>query len=974
MFSLARIESTAMGGRQRQGLSYSQTTADTGPQDTLRIPPEVIDALYLRQQVEEITSSLGSLATTQTFPSEEPSGQYLEPFKPVPSYATHQSRHREVVTMAIGIINILQGPPGELSIQYGAWDMVNLAIRLHELEMYSDAETIGSWTVDLYRTLVRTNARVFEPYLALALRNLSRYRTEINDDKGAIGAIEECVMLERAMSKKPSIHKVHLELSISLIEWWGIVAKDGQMEKCLGIAEESLAILDDIRAELAEWEPWVSGSTDDEPFFTETAVDSESADEDLPTFSPLNSIQGWDNVSTLQLDYNTAQACHNLSCSLEDAGRIPEAHARELQALSIFRDLSKRHPGIFDVNLAQCLMHLSRTPLSNDLAPSVVMGHVQECIQFYRELSKTRSAKITRALIECLWDYSTLLYDTGDIDVALKYSAEAMDLIRRSNTDRLLLAEALQQSSWSLRHLKQNEMVVSIRREVVEIYRDISASPTTQLETMAIASRLLDLAHDHIRADQVDDAVSICKEAVDHYRSIRSSDDSDVAHTYNLARGLSCLTHTLNIAEKLDQALVTGAEALNLYRRLIVNDSSLIQQFLIALQRTTFSARYAKEQHAIKIHAEIIEDFRALTVDHPEHAKWRLADAFGDHDFILCKHRQMHEAFLNSEELVKYLRGMPLEGSDVARGLMTALRTHAGSHTELGHWREALTLSEEAIVIGKRFIVEDDSPEMALALADTLDMYSEGLRNGGRYDEALAASEEAMSIYRRHPRDDTTLVAYRICDHALNLRHAKRLPEALVLAEEAVEMCRLSTSKTLFARVRIPYVLETFSMFLAEAGDGETASHTIQQAVKLYRNIKSNPTITEPWSYAETLYPNALVTLSSQFATDGNWEEAAKAMSEAMAIYKGLVVFALGYYPRLARALDLKSLHLCAAGRHEEAMVAAKDLVDRQRRLDAIDPELSMLVGVALDDLRTMSSQLVLREQHLQCPECSGSR
>jgi tetratricopeptide (TPR) repeat protein len=264
-----------------------------------------------------------------------------------------------------------------------------------------------------------------------------------------------------------------------------------------------------------------------------------------------------------------------------------------------------------------------------------------------------------------------------------------------------------------------------------------------------------------------------------------------------------------------------------------------------------------------------------------------------------------------------------------------------------------------------RDIAEYNSSEMALALANALDMYLEGLQDGGRYDKALAAGKDAMSIYHQHLQDDTTFLACRICNHALNLWHAKCLPEALILAEEAVEMCWLSTSKTLFAKIQLPYILETLSTFLAEVEDKENASHTIQEAVKLYCKIKSNPTTTEPWSYAKALYANALVTLLSQFATGCKWEKAAKAMSEAMIIYKGLVIFASGYYLHFPRALDLKFLHLCTAHCHKEAMVTAKDLVDRQCHLDALDPKLAMLVNFALNDLWTMTSQLVLWEQHL---------
>lgn len=251
-------------------------------------------------------------------------------------------------------------------------------------------------------------------------------------------------------------------------------------------------------------------------------------------------------------------------------------------------------------------------------------------------------------------------------------------------------------------------------------------------------------------------------------------------------------------------------------------------------------------------------------------------------------------------------------------------------------------------------------------------MHSQWLRDSGRYDEALRASRAAVDIYHRHPRDDTTILACRLHEYAINLRHANRLPEAIDVAEDAVRLCRSSSSTTTFVNIRLPYILETLSTAVAEAGDEERAFVIIQDATDLYRKIKSNSTITEPWVFAETLYANALVNLSSQLAARGKWEEAEAAVSEATAIYKSRVDFASAYYPHLTKALDLTSIQLCAAGRHEEAIQAAND---KKRHLGVVDPEVTRLVGVALSELQGRSSrvQSALRQKYLQCTRCSSA-
>ncbi|KAF9459305.1 hypothetical protein BDZ94DRAFT_1048457 [Collybia nuda] len=406
--------------------------------DNQIIPSEAVEELYLHRQVETISTSLGSLSTAHTPVNEQPRGPYLQPFKPdVPrQWGTDQTPsacHREVVAAAWEIIDILQSPPGERAVQYGAWRMVNLAIRLHGLEMYSDAATIGSWTVDLYRTLMNANTQVYEPYLSLALRNLSRYRTDTGEHEAASIAIEECVTREREMLGKPVRHSVHLELSNSLLEWWCIVTRDGNLDKGLKIAWESLAHLESIRAQLREWEVSMM-HTLGETSSSETIVVGPGEGRSSTTLrQPSSCIQGWDNASTLWLDYNTARTFQILSYSLEGLGQIQDAWERALQALAIYRDLCKRHSGNFDANLAGCLAYISHLPHRHDPSPLASIACIQESIHLYRKLSASRPAKFTSRLIESLRAYASLLRDAGDFDVARDCSDEALELAKRSN-------------------------------------------------------------------------------------------------------------------------------------------------------------------------------------------------------------------------------------------------------------------------------------------------------------------------------------------------------------------------------------------------------------------------------------------------------------------------------------------------------------------------------------------------------------
>ncbi|KAG6861276.1 hypothetical protein C0995_002084 [Termitomyces sp. Mi166 len=209
--------------RMESFLTTLQTSGSTTPTPIFIQPSkELVNALYLHQQVKTISNSLADLSATQTFAREEPNNQYLRPFKTVIStnnVRPSEDTHRQVVAKTLEIIGLLKGDSADLSIQDGAWEMVNLAIRLHDLEMYSDAEAMGRWTATMFRALVATNQNIYEPYLALALRHLSRYKSQFDDDEGSAAAIIESLEIQRRIVQENPALEARSQLSNILNEY-----------------------------------------------------------------------------------------------------------------------------------------------------------------------------------------------------------------------------------------------------------------------------------------------------------------------------------------------------------------------------------------------------------------------------------------------------------------------------------------------------------------------------------------------------------------------------------------------------------------------------------------------------------------------------------------------------------------------------------------------------------------------------------
>lgn len=158
-------------------------------------------------------------------------------------------------------------------------------------------------------------------------------------------------------------------------------------------------------------------------------------------------------------------------------------------------------------------------------------------------------------------------------------------------------------------------------------------------------------------------------------------------------------------------------------------------------------------------------------------------------------------------------------------------------------------------------------------------------------------------------------------------------------------------------------------MAVADIGDEPRALSLAQEAVDLYRKLKlANNSLSVPsWSFVESFYAGGLTILSSRFAAAGDRNGAHKVLCEAKSMYQGLITYCADDFCFLAHTLDLMAVNLRALNRHEEGIRIAQDLVDLQRRLETSDPEVSMLVRVALDELRTRPSEQRLRSSVPPC-------
>ncbi|MER6162042.1 tetratricopeptide repeat protein [Streptomyces sp. NPDC001868] len=266
-----------------------------------------------------------------------------------------------------------------------------------------------------------------------------------------------------------------------------------------------------------------------------------------------------------------------------------------------------------------------------------------------------------------------------------------------------------------------------------------------------------------------------------------------------------------------------------------------------------------------------------------------------------------------------------------------ALSHHGARLRAVGRWEEALAAAEQAVTIYRPLAAEDPAHESELAASlSGLGMH---LSQMGRREEALAAAEQAMVIYRRLAAEDLAAHAparaATLTTLGMHLSQMGRQEEALAAIGQALDIQqRLAADNPTDYEPVLATLLSTLGMHLSQAGRQEEALAAIGQALDIQQRLAAdNPTAHEA-GLGETLF-----NLGKYLSQAGRRDEAVAATEQAVAIYQRLAVGNPAVYePDLATLLTGFGTWLLETERWEEALAAAEQAVDIYHRLAADNP------------------------------------
>jgi tetratricopeptide (TPR) repeat protein len=391
---------------------------------------------------------------------------------------------------------------------------------------------------------------------------------------------------------------------------------------------------------------------------------------------------------------------------------------------------------------------------------------------------------------------------------------------------------------------------------------------------------------------------------------------------------------------------------------------------LTCVRRVADTARSRVSQTLVRI----AQDFAAAGRDEPVRwlkSLWRATDMDLDALIEITDELPLQTVALRelaadlALQVVNQLRGRfaELTGADAdgrREGILAKSLLRLGTRlSDLGRREEALAASREAVDIYRR--LAHSRPDAFLSgLAMSLSNAGIVLSNLRRHEEALAASQESVDI-RRHlalSGPDTFLpdLALSLSNVGVDLSNLGRREAALAASREAVEIRRglAQTHPDTFLPA-LAMSLNNLACDLSSLGKREEALAAGQESIEIRRRLAQ--------SHPDAFLPDlalSLNNLSHRLSNLGRREEALAASQESVDIRRRLAQSRPdSFLPNLASSLNNLGNRLSNFGRHEEALAASQEAIDIYRRLaqgrpDAFLPELAKSISAHSDVLATL--------------------
>jgi tetratricopeptide (TPR) repeat protein len=327
------------------------------------------------------------------------------------------------------------------------------------------------------------------------------------------------------------------------------------------------------------------------------------------------------------------------------------------------------------------------------------------------------------------------------------------------------------------------------------------------------------------------------------------------------------------------------------------------------------------------------------------------------------------EGLAAAQAAVEFFRREVADGNGRARpSLALALSTAAACMRDVGRVEEAATTIAEAIEAYERLPLRRrimHSDQVAWARAQSADL----LRRLGRYEEVVAAAEEALLTLDTYAALTPAYLPVRALARtnlAVARAHTGQPERARAAAGRAVDdFRRLAGTDRAGYEEPLAWSLEFLAERWAALDRHDEAAGALREAVAIRRSRAAD---SAEVAEAHALLASALVDLSDALWKLDQRVEATELSGEAAASYRTTAELDSGYELPFVRALRVLADRLADTGRDGEAVLVAREAVAGGRRLAERDPGRRPLLARCL---HTLARYLGSRHEHAEAVDAS---
>jgi tetratricopeptide (TPR) repeat protein len=449
--------------------------------------------------------------------------------------------------------------------------------------------------------------------------------------------------------------------------------------------------------------------------------------------------------------------------------------------------------------------------------------------------------------------------------------------------------------------LDRHDQVLEDRRAAAGLLRGFDGQEAPVARHIALLA-WMGLATAEQRAGESDAALEAAARGVASTADLRAE---DVELCAAFLHDLETLRLDVRAAGRLEDVVTVAALSSDLATRLVEHDEAayvaalglvLVNEAAARANAGDLEAAGAVNEEAIRILQDLPDQDAGLTVALTNRAAWASREG------------RWEEAVAIQQQMLAGVRATrpasPEEVDRLNRLFITLVRS--------GRREEAERTIGEAIDVCRRLVDADPSRTVSLAV---LVGNQANLRGElGRYDDALASSDEALALRGQlaasdpSPANDDGL-AMALNNHSAVLRRLERYAEAAAAAARSVELRRRNADPANPNSVAaLANSLNSHAEHLGRLGEGERAVELALEARDLFAGL--------PAPGAKTGYLRANQdTLGAVLAVAGRYDEAVVAAHRAVELGRVAAAAAPGEIAELASCLEALAHRLTEVGR-----------------------------------------------------------